>query len=472
MFKENYCRDIDALTLGAQGKEKILQAMEGRKSQDHRLGRTFLIAAALCAALAVTALAVELTVGWESFLGRTPHEAATPVGVSAVTGDYTLALQEAIVDDTGAAFLLALTRNDGGAIENDPRFLHDWDVKVDGEHFNMGYSTLPPIRSTDGKTVYYCVEFDGQEIMSLSEKTITFQCDGISDGDWSDEEIELVRRETVSLSPLVQTVRRLDLSEEELWSADTREELLPLVTELSAQVTIPLVKMGEGKAWVSAVLISSDGLPMVVVGNSRGSVRQGQYLMGNCTALVLTDTRTGERWGCTGNIWQGDDEGFYLCYFKDCPLIEEELPYFEVTVDYGTQKLLSDEPVELSFSANVGHQLTVKLDEDITFNYIGDCTVHVTQANVSALRLWLSFDQIKRSGWDWENHPAKNTQWAVMEKDGTQILLTPPAIRTDQDTGTGWIALEGRSENLDRRLIDPDQAEALLIGDIRVPLQQ
>lgn len=68
----------------------------------------------------VGAFAVELTVGWESFLGRIPREAVTDVGVSAVTGDYTLTLQEAIVDDSGAAFLLALTRNDGGCWRGTP----------------------------------------------------------------------------------------------------------------------------------------------------------------------------------------------------------------------------------------------------------------------------------------------------------------------------------------------------------------
>ena len=96
-----------------------------------------LLAAVLAAAMIVTAFAVELTVGWENFMGRRPaEEAVTAVGASAVTGDYTLTLREAIVDDTGAAFLLALTRTDGGVLEGDPRLngrLYGWDILVDGE---------------------------------------------------------------------------------------------------------------------------------------------------------------------------------------------------------------------------------------------------------------------------------------------------------------------------------------------------
>ena len=48
--------------------------------------------------------------------------------------------------------------------------------------------------------------------------------------------------------------------------------------------------------------------------------------------------------------------------------------------------------------------------------------------------------------------------------------MSPPAIRRDEELGTGWIFLTGRSEEGDRVLLDPDQAEALLVGDTRIPL--
>lgn len=476
LFSEEYRREMDQVVLTTQEKEAILQALGEEKPM--RTGKfTFkavLIAAILCVAMIVSALAVELTVGWESFLGRTPQKAVTTVGESAVTGDYTLTLQEAIVDDDGAAFLLALTRNDGGVLEGKPEPL-DWDIKVEGEFPNMSMGSQQPIRSEDGKIIYYCFEFEAQgeewDEDRVTGKTITFQCDGVADADWTEEEIEQIRRETVSLAPLAQTVRRLDVSSKDLYRPKQREELVPLVEELSAQATIPLTKKGEGKVWVSAVLISDDALPIVVVHNDRSPVRQGQYLISNGTALTLTDTRTGEQWGCTGFTWQGDDEGFYLCDFQDCPITEDTLPYFEVTVDYGTQKLLSDEPVDLSFVADDSYQTTVALDESITFNYIGDCTAHVTGASISALRLELTFDQMERSGWNWENHPQKNTPWALVNKDGTRVLLFSPMIRQDEETGAGYIRLGGVDENNDRRLIDPDQVEALMVGGTVIPLK-
>ena len=481
MMEKHWKNLSENLKLSDDGRERIRARLASQPVRREVISmkkktmylRMPLAAALLVAALVGTALAVELTVGWESFLGRTPREAVTDVGVSAVTGDYTLTLQESITDDDGAAFLLALTRSDGGVLEGKPEPLY-WDIEIEGEYPNMSSASQSPIRSEDGKTVYYCVEFEAQgetwDEDSLARRTITFHCDGVADMDWSEEEIEQVRRETVSLAPLARTARRLDEGREALYSADKRKQLLPLVEELSAQAVIPLSKLGEGKAQICALLFTNDGLPIVAVGNSRGSVRRGEYLIAAGTAFALTDTRTGERWGCMSFTWQGDEDGFYLCSFENCPVTEEDIPYLEVTVSYEATKILSDQPVELSFVAGEGYQTTVALDEDIAFNYIGDCTAHMTGASISALRLELTFDRLERSGWDWEDHPQKNTQWALVEKDGGRVLLTAPMIRRDEETGAGYIRLEGESEDLERRLIDPDRVAALSIGGVEIPL--
>lgn len=433
--------------------------------------RAPLIAAALTAALVVTALAVEWTVGWESFLGRTPREAVTSVDVSAITGDYTLTLQESIVDEDGAAFLLALTRNDGGIIEGDPRIngnLYYWDVKVDGERPNMSSSSYGPIHAEDGKTVYYCVEFEGQQTETLQGKTITFLCDGIVDMAWSEEEIDLVRRETVSLAPMAPAAKQLDMNYSDVREGEHKPEIQTLIQELSAQAAVPLTKKGEGKAQISAILFTNDGTPMVVVSNSRGQVRQGQYLIAFCTAFALTDTRTGETWECTGFNWWGDDDGFYLCDFEGCPITKDDLAYYEVTVNYGAEKVLSDEPVELSFSADVGRQVIKTLDEDVDFFHYGSYSAHITEARVSALRLRLTVDEMERASWEMDRS-ADNTQWALVEKDGTQVLLSAPRIMQDKETGGGYIWLEGINKNYDRRLIDPDKVAALSIGGHEIP---
>ena len=225
-------------------------------------------------------------------------------------------------------------------------------------------------------------------------------------------------------------------------------------------------------AWTfSALLFADDGTPLVAVGNRRGRVRQGQYLMSYCTACTLTDTRTGEHWDCHSYVWRGGDDGFYFCTFEGCPITQEDLPYYEVTVNYGAEKVLSDTPVELSFSAETGKQTVWALDQDIAFNYIGDFSAHITQVQISALRLRLAFDQGQRAGWDWD-HRENTSAWALLYKDGSRVPLGLPAIKDEEQDGTGWISLEGRDENGNRLLIDPDQAEALLVGEISIPLAE
>lgn len=475
MFRNEYRKDIEAV---GPTEEQLarLTAMLAEQEETPMKTRKFtfkpvLIAATLAAVMLVSALAVELTVGWESFLGRTPPEgAATDVGVSAVTGDYTLTLRESIVDDDGAAFLLALTRNDGQVLAGDPA-LSFWDVEVDGEFPNMSMGVQPSIRSEDGKTVYYCVEFEAEgeewDKDSVLGKTITFQCDGVVDKEWTEEELALTT-EKVSLAPLAQTARQVDLRYDDICAGEGDEELLPLVKELSAQASVPLTRPGEGKSRVSAVLFSEDGL-MVAVDDWNGAVQQGQYRIGQGAALVLTDTRTGEKWNCSGYVKRGGETGFYLSAFLDCPLTQEDLPYVDVTVSYQMDKVLSDQPVELPFTASEGLQTTETLDQDITFNYLGDFSAHLTGARISALRVRLAFDRGERAGWDWENR-ADTSSWAVRYKDGSQVPLGLPTIKDEELDGTGWIGLEGRDENSNRLLIDPAQVEAILVGETVIPL--
>lgn len=442
-----------------------------RKKHLSNLPRSVVLAACLAVFFALGALAVELTVGWESFLGRTPKGVVTAVAESAVTGDYTLTLQEAIVDDDGAAFLLALTRNDGGAIEGDPRLsgnIYRWDVEVDGQRPNMGMTSWLPVRAEDGRTVYYCVEFKSQEPGELLGKTITFLCRGVADMTWTEDERARVGQETVSLAPLAVNTRHMETSYRDICQGNGKEELLTLVEELSAQASIPLERTEPGKARVSAVLFTDDDGPLVTVDWHKGLVRQGQYLTACATAQSLTDTRTGESWESAGYVWQGDENGFFLCKFKDCPLTEEDLPYVEVTVNYTVEKVLSDEPVELSFSADVGPQVTIPLDQDVDFFFYGSCSAHMTQARASALRLRLTVDRLDRENWQMDRS-AENTPWTLVEQDGTQIPLWYTG-GFDEESGIGWIDLTGRDENGDRLLITPGQVEALLVGDTRIPL--
>ncbi len=480
-MKEHYDKMMGQLRLDPETRAAMLE----RLTQDQPAPRTgkgrgglpgkVLLAACLAVVLAIGAAAVELTVGWESFLGRTPQEAVTPVGVSAVTGDYTITLQESIVDEDGAAFLLALTRNDGGVIEGEPNI---WgnnyyaSVEVEGDFPNGSSSRFDPIFSEDRKTVYYCMDMErygGKE--SLAGKTITFRCDGVVDTDWSEEELAMTF-ETVSLAPLAQTARQVDMSYADMCKGENAQALMEIVGELAAQATIPLTRIDPRYGQICAVFFSSDGCPMVAVKDWNSTVLQGQYLIGYGIATTLTDTRTGEQWKYKSSTQRGEPGNkVQVAVFNGCSFTYEDLPYVEVTVSYSMDKILSDQPVELSFVTGDGYQTTVALDEDITFNYIGDCTAHVTEARISALRLQLTFDQIERSGWDWENHPQKNTQWTLVNKDGTRLLLFGPMIRQDEETRASYIRLEGVDENDNRRLIDPDQAAALVVGNTRIDFE-
>ncbi len=435
-----------------------------------------LLAACLALALAVGAAAVSLTVGWESFLGRTPKEAVTPVGVSAITGDYTLTLQESIVDDTGAAFLLALTRNDGEVIQGDPQLngnIYHWDVKVDGAFPNMGMWDHQSILSDDGKTAYYCMEFEAQgkewDTERVTGKTITFQCDGVADMDWTEEELAMTQ-ETVSLAPLALSAQQVDMSYEDLTTfGEENDELSALVAEQARKATIPLVRMASPRVNISAVLFTKDGLA-VAVGDEEGLYRQGQYLISGGRALCLVDTRTGETWNCDGYVHRGKEDPFYLSLFRDCPLTTADLPYVEVTVCYRAEKVLSDQPVELSFVANVSQQTEVELDRDVDFRYHGgDCSVHAVGVKISPLRLLLNIDRIDR--WLQKSGGTDYTTWEMVNRDGSRTLLKVGGLYPcDETQEIGRIKLVAVNEAGDRRLIDPDQAAALSIDGVEIPL--
>ncbi len=93
-------RGVETPEYDILGAVKAAREEIPRRGRPH-LTRAALLAACLAAALTVGALAAGLTVGWDSFLDRTPAEGVTAVGERAVTGEYTLTLQEAIVDDEG-----------------------------------------------------------------------------------------------------------------------------------------------------------------------------------------------------------------------------------------------------------------------------------------------------------------------------------------------------------------------------------
>lgn len=71
----------------------------------------------LCALLTIGAAAVGFSGAWRYFVPSLPQNAVQTVGASQTSGDYTLTVEEAVVDDSNFMLLLALTRADGEPID-------------------------------------------------------------------------------------------------------------------------------------------------------------------------------------------------------------------------------------------------------------------------------------------------------------------------------------------------------------------
>lgn len=136
MFKDDYRRDMDALTLGAERKANILHAMEEEKAMKRTIGRTILIAAALCVALAVTALAVSpgLREALAAALGSFAPYSQEPQGIKAVDQGIEVKVVSALSD--GNVIRLYFTAQD---LEGD---------RLD-EYTSTNFQIKPP--STDGR---------------------------------------------------------------------------------------------------------------------------------------------------------------------------------------------------------------------------------------------------------------------------------------------------------------------------------
>ena len=101
---------------------------------------------------------------WRYFAPSLPQNAVQTVGASQTSGDYTLTVEEAVVDDSNFMLLLALTRADGEPIDPEASLTTnsmDLEVTVDGHYFGRAtdYQLSP-----DGKTIYICYENTDRDI--------------------------------------------------------------------------------------------------------------------------------------------------------------------------------------------------------------------------------------------------------------------------------------------------------------------
>lgn len=99
--------------------EADLSAALRRAEEPRRIRpvRPLAAAAVLCALLTIGAAAVGFSGAWRYFVHSLPQNAVQTVGASQTSGDYTLTVEEAVVDDSNFMLLLALTRADGEPID-------------------------------------------------------------------------------------------------------------------------------------------------------------------------------------------------------------------------------------------------------------------------------------------------------------------------------------------------------------------
>ncbi len=478
---KRYCDELANLQAGEAGKKALVELLmtheagrtQARARSRRPVLRAALIAAAVAALLAAGALAANLGV-WQRFFRGSGGDAVTPVDVSATTEEYTLTLAESIVNEDEATFLLALTRTDGGVLEGRPSLsgnvLH-WDVEVDGGSPNMGVTYQDPIFSEDGKTVYYCLTFsvDGPgDGKSLIGREITFMCKGVADMDWTEEAEANIRMETVSLASMAETAA---VETPQTWEELTAKGFSTQSLEILDQVedaALPLA-LGDGQAAeVAGVIFTADG-PAVAVNWLTDRCRQDNYLAVEGVPYRLTDTRTGASWGMNGFLRVGDSPETYLSRFPDCPLTAEDLPYLELTVRYQMDKVLSDEPAELSFYARKGGGVTRTVDREVSVDYFSRYEGTLTDVRISSLGLRLNMEDVALTG-HVEEHPQSAIVGSLVMEDGTQWTLRGGGNYLDTEAGRGHVELRPQDAQGNRVLIDPQAVRTLILGDCELDL--
>ena len=351
---------------------------------------TALAAVCIVLALAVGAAAVAgISGAWSYFFAPPPEAVVSPVGVSQTSGDYTLTLEDVIMDQTGAVFLLALSRADGGPVDPEARLecnTMGFDVLIDGEPMTGGMDREPPVLSEDGKRLYFTMEMhnvslDGEE--SLLGKTITFRADGV--GKVPDE----LLTGRASLAPLA-AVELPRLEGETLpdgtVSLDVPADAAQAVAEQG--VDLPLSQDGLFPqyrivgAWLEgeelAVVVSQDYVPV----RSDGLACVGFSVWG------LVNGETGVQYPVTGGRGFELADGTWAMAFYCDGAAAGELADLTLSGVYRVDQVLAEGPFSLTFQGEEETGRTLPLSMAMETE---DGPVTLTQLRLSGLGLVLDF---------------------------------------------------------------------------------
>ena len=206
--EERIFHALSQITTPACDLSGVIKQAGQRRRAAPRPGRPLAVAAALCALLTIGAAAVGISGAWRYFAPSLPQTAVETVGVTQTSGDYTLTVEEAVVDDGSLMLLLSLRRADGGEFPEDTVWYNDaanLQLAVDGQQF-LGFPTSQ--LSTDRKTLYLCYDSFGYSPIddSLLGKPLTLTVDCVAVGVPEDDPIREGEDAPVPLAPLAEYV--------------------------------------------------------------------------------------------------------------------------------------------------------------------------------------------------------------------------------------------------------------------------
>ena len=354
---------------------------------------TALAAVCIVLALAVGAAAVAgISGAWSYFFTQPPEAIVSRVEVSQTAGDYTLTLEDAVVDQTGALFLLALSRADGGPVDPEARLecnTMGFNVLIDGVPMTGSMDREDPVLSADGKRLYFAMEMynvslEGDE--TLTGKAITFRADGVGKAPG-----ELLTGRA-SLAPLAAAeLPRLErVSGSAPAGAAQAVEGQGLALALSRADLFPQYR-------ILGAFLEGDELAVVVSQGSGGPERAGDLACAGFSVWGLVNGETGVHYPVTGGRGFELSDGTWAMAFYCDGAAAGELADLTLTGVYRVDQVLADGPFSLAFQGGEDMGRTVPLSMTLETE---DGAVTLTQLRLSGLGLVLNFQRGSLAGAD------------------------------------------------------------------------
>ena len=235
-----------------------------------------------------------------------------------------------------------------------------------------------PVLSEDGTALFFCCQLEDHRLFAgetLSGKQLTFTADGVAIPLYSDNALGYQPEEAVSLAPLAE----LDIPEYDAGqaAADLAYTSIPLPLDDK----FPQYRILGGA-------LTENGLGILLSG---GTAQSGDLVCGGILPEALVDTRTGQAYSLSGgdSVTLSDGTSGVLYTFRDCPLTAADLPWLELEVSYQVDKVLSDAPFSLAFTADQSSALALDIQTSVDLDGM---SLSLTELRLSALDISFTMD--------------------------------------------------------------------------------